>query len=129
MKKYIYPAKFIKENGYTVDFIDFNCTTEGNTLEEAIEMAKEAMALYLEDLDSKDIPKPTLQLSKFELKTNEFISLVELDIDEYRLKYDNKAIKKTLTIPNWLNRKAELKNINFSQLLQVALKKELNIDI
>ena len=125
MKKYIYPAKFIKNDGYTIDFIDFNCTTEGNSLEEAIEMAKEAMALYLEDLDFNEIPKPTLQFNNIKLN----ISLIELDIDEYRLKYDNKAIKKTLTIPNWLNKKAELKNINFSQLLQTALKRELNIDI
>ena len=46
--KYIYPAKFIlQDNGYTVDFLDFNCTTEGDTLEEAIEMAKEGMGFYL----------------------------------------------------------------------------------
>lgn len=130
MKKYIYPAKFIKQkNGFTVDFIDFNCTTEGNSLIEAIEMAKEAMALYLEDLNIKDIPDPTLNFNKIKLNTDEFISLIELDIDEYRLKYDNKAVKKTLTIPNWLNKKAELQNINFSQVLQTALKKELHIDI
>lgn len=57
-------------------------------------MAKEAMALYLEELDANEIPEPTLQFNKFKLKINEFISLVELAIDEYRLKYDNKAIKK-----------------------------------
>lgn len=130
MKKYIYPAKFIKRgNGYTVDFIDFTCTTEGESLIEAIEMAKEAMALYLENLSIDDIPNQTLDFKDIKLKENEFISLVELDIDEYRLKYDNKAIKKTLTIPNWLNKKAELQNINFSQLLQNALKKELHIDV
>ena len=54
---------------------------------------------------------------------------IELDIDEYRKKYDNKAIKKTLTIPNWLNTKAEANNLNFSKILQNALKKELHIDI
>ena len=114
--KYIYPAKFIKQNlGYTVDFLDFNCTTEGDSLESAIEMAKEAMALYLEDLSVADIPKATVP--------------IELDIDEYRKKYDNKAIKKTLTIPNWLNTKAEANNLNFSKILQNALKKELHIDI
>lgn len=128
--KYIYPAKFIlQDNGYTVDFLDFNCTTEGDTLEEAIEMAKEGMGFYLEDLSNTDIPQPTLSFNKIKLGKNEFISLIELDIDEYRKKYDNKAVKKTLTIPNWLNKKAEFYNLNFSQILQNALKKELHIDI
>ncbi len=128
--KYIYPAKFIlQDNGYTVDFLDFNCTTEGDTLEEAIEMAKEGMGFYLEDLSNTDIPQPTLSFNKIKLEKNEFISLIELDIDEYRKKYDNKAVKKTLTIPNWLNKKAEFYNLNFSQILQNALKKELHIDI
>lgn len=128
--KYIYPAKFIiQDNGYTVDFLDFNCTTEGDNLEEAIEMAKEAMGFYLEDLSNIDIPKPTLSFNNIKLGQNEFISLIELDIDEYRKKYDNKAVKKTLTIPNWLNKKAEFNNLNFSQILQNALKKELHIDI
>ncbi len=128
--KYIYPAKFIKQNlGYTVDFLDFNCTTEGDSLESAIEMAKEAMALYLEDLSVADIPKATVPFCYPNLGKNEFITLIELDIDEYRKKYDNKAIKKTLTIPNWLNTKAEANNLNFSKILQNALKKELHIDI
>ena len=128
--KYIYPAKFIQQNnGFTVDFLDFNCTTEGDTLEVSIENAKEAMALYIEDLPATDIPNATVPFSYPNLKENEFITLIELDIDEYRKKYDNKAIKKTLTIPNWLNTKAEANNLNFSQILQKALKKELNIDI
>jgi len=128
--KYIYPAKFIKQdNGYTVDFIDFNCTTEGSTLEQAIEMAQEAMGLYLEDLAEGDIPQPSDMFKYQNLEENEFITLIQLDIDEYRKKYDSKAVKKTLTIPNWLNKKAEALNLNFSQILQTALKKELNIDL
>lgn len=128
--KYIYPAKFIKQKvGYTVDFLDFNCTTEGDNLENAIEMAKEAMALYLEDLPVADIPKATVPFCYPNLTENEFISLIELVIDEYRKKYDNKAVKKTLTIPNWLNTKAEANDLNFSKILQNALKKELHIDI
>ena len=127
--KYIYPAKFIKQNnGYTVDFLDFTCTTEGDTLEETIEMAKEAMFLYFEDLPVSNIPKATVPFDCKNLNNNEFITLIELNIDDYRKKYDNRSVKKTLTIPNWLNTKAEANNINFSKLLQKALKKELNID-
>ena len=69
--KSIYPAKFIlQDNGYTVDFLDFNCTTEGDTLEEAIEMAKEGMGFYLEDLSNTDIPQPTLSFNKIKLEKN-----------------------------------------------------------
>ena len=124
--KYIYPAKFIKEDiGYTVDFIDFSCSTQGDSLEEAFEMAKDAMGLYLEDLT--DIPKPTLNFQNIKLNKDEFISLVELDLDEYRKNHNNQFIKKTLSIPGWLNVKAERANLNFSQILQKALKKELNM--
>jgi len=127
--KHIYPAKFIKEkDGYIVDFIDFPCTTQGETLEEAIEMAKDAMGLYLEDFDSSALPKATIPFSAITLSENEFISLIELDINHYRKKYGNKAVRKTLTIPSWLNKIAEDKNVNFSQTLQKALKEKLGID-
>lgn len=126
--KLFYPAKFIKEDtGYTVDFLDFTCTTQGDSLEDAMEMAKEAMGLYFEDLST--LPTPTLNFNNIKVAKGDFISLVELDMDEYRKCHDNKAIKKTLTIPNWLNVKAESANLNFSKILQEALKKELNINI
>lgn len=132
MNKIVYPAKILKnETGqYTIDFIDLEgCITEGDTLLEALENAKEAMGLYLDDMEIKDYPKATIPFNNIALEKDEFISLIDLDLDEYRKKYDNKAIKKTLTIPNWLNTKAVEKDLNFSQILQKALKKELNIYI
>lgn len=132
MKHYVYPAKIIQnpDGSYTVDLIDLvGCTTEGNTLVEALENAQEAIGLFLEDLEEKDYPKATIPFNHIKLNKNEFITLIDFDIDEYRKKYDSRAVKKTLTIPNWLNTKAEEKNLNFSQILQSALKKELNIDI
>lgn len=131
MKKIVYPAKVILniDNSYTIDLIDLvGCTTEGDTLVEALENAKEAIGLFLDDLNESEYPKATIPFSNIKLKNNEFITLITFDIDEYRKKYDNKAVKKTLTIPNWLNTKAEEKNLNFSQILQIALKKELHID-
>lgn len=126
---YIYPAKFIKENnGYSIDFIDLvGCSTQGNSLEEAYEMAKEAMALYLEDVKLKELPKPTLDFKNIKLKDGDFITLIELDLNEYRLKHSNKSVKKTLTIPSWLNKLAESQNLNFSQILQDSLKQKLDI--
>ena len=88
-----------------------------DSLGKELEERKDVKVESVEDIESLNLGK------------NEFITLIELDIDEYRKKYDNKAIKKTLTIPNWLNTKAEANNLNFSKILQNALKKELHIDI
>lgn len=127
----VYPAIFTHcfDDGeyYLVQFIDFEgCQTEGKDLNEAFYMAQDALGLYLDDF--KKLPVPTTDFSKIQLKENQFISYVNIDLDEYRRKYNNKAIKKTLTIPCWLNSIAEKENVNFSQILQEALKLKLNID-
>lgn len=130
MAKYIYPAVFTPEDGgYVVNFPDFeSCYTEGDTLEEAMEMADDVLCLTLYDMEEtgKEIPAPS---SVKEIKTDgdAFVSLVHCDTVEYRKFFDNKAVKKTLTIPNWLNTIAERQGVNFSLTLQNALKKELNI--
>lgn len=129
MKKYVFPAIFTKdENSYTVDFIDLKgCSTEGNSIEEAYKMAQDAMGLYLYDLSAKEVPSPTIPYNHIRLKDNEFITLIYLDLDDYRKTHNNIAIKKTLSIPMWLNVIAEKNNINFSQVLQEALKIKLDL--
>lgn len=127
----VYPAIFTHCNDdgeyFLVDFIDLkNCTTYGKTLQEAFYMAQDAMGLFL-DTEEK-FPEPTTDFKNIKLKENQFISFVTIDMDEYRKKYNNKAIKKTLTIPTWLNNLSEKNNINFSQVLQEALKEKLDID-
>ena len=124
----VFPAIFTFENGnYTVDFIDLKgCTTFGDSIQKAYEMAQEAMGLYLDNMIN--YPEPTLDISQIKLDKNQFISYISINMDEYRKKYNNKSIKKTLTIPEWLNYLAEKNNINFSQVLQEALKDKLNID-
>ena len=89
-------------------------------------MAQEAMGLFLDNLTN--FPKPTLKISEIKLKENQFVSFVSIDMEDYRKKFNNKSIKKTLTIPAWLNYLAEKENINFSQILQEAIKEKLNID-
>jgi len=129
MKVYVFPAIFSKEeNSYTVDFIDLKgCSTEGKNIEEAYKMAQDAMGLYLYDLSNNEIPTPTIPYNKITLQNNEFITLIYLDLDEYRKKHNHISIKKTLSIPMWLNTLAEKNNINFSQVLQEALKIKLDI--
>ncbi len=127
--KIVYPAIFTydeKESCYLVDFIDFNCSTFGKTIEEAFFMAEEAMGLYFED--EKEYPASTQDYKRISLKKNQFISLVGVDMIEYYKRHSNKSVKKTLTIPEWLNVLAENDNVNFSQVLQEALKEKLIID-
>lgn len=127
--KIVYPAIFTydkEEKCYLVDFIDFHCSTFGKTIKEALFMAEEAMGLYFEN--EKDFPKFTENCSHIKLKSNQFISYVGIDMMEYYQKNSKKSVKKTLTIPEWLNTLAEKKCINFSQVLQEALKEKLLLE-
>lgn len=124
----VFPAIFTYDGKcYNVDFIDLKgCSTFGDSIQNAYLMAQDAMGLYLDDLTN--FPSPTLDFSNINLENNQFISFVAIDMDEYHKKFNNKAVKKTLTIPEWLNHLAEKNNINFSQVLQEALKAKLGID-
>jgi predicted RNase H-like HicB family nuclease/post-segregation antitoxin (ccd killing protein) len=131
MSNFVYPAKFISETegGYSIIFPDIaGCCTCADTMEEAYEMATDALCLCLWSMvDRKiNIPKPSSP-SNIELSANEFVALIGADVEAYRRKMENKAVKKTLSIPSWLNEKAENAGINFSQMLQKALKEELQI--
>ncbi len=130
----IYPACFYEEdNGYSVIFPDFNyLSTCGSTLQEAMEMAVDCLAgtLFSAKIDGEDIPEPSgienidaKKISKelgFENKNN-FVNFISVDVDEYAKTHFNRAVKKTLTIPEWLNEAAISKKINFSKVLQEAL--------
>lgn len=129
MKKYLYPAVFEKEeSGYSVIFPDLDIATSGETLEEAMDMAKDALCLMLYDLEESGQPIPDASdMRKLSCPDNAFLSLVACDTMEYRRFYNSKAVKKTLSIPAWLNTMAEKEDINFSAVLQKALKAELHI--
>ncbi len=131
--KYVYPAIFTHEPcGYSVLFPDFeDCATSGETLEEAIEMAKDALCLYLYDMEEhgETIPAPTdiETIARSKLSDGEFATLIDCDTMEYRRFFHAKAVKKTLSIPAWLNSMAEREDINFSAVLQKALRHELGV--
>ena len=130
MKKLFYPAVFQKEVlGYSVYVPDIpGCNTQGDTLEQAYEMAFDAIGLCVaEEIEaSGNVPTPSSP-ETIELSEDEFVVLIDFDFDEYCRKYDHRAVKKTLTIPAWLNTMAEKSNINFSLILQEALKSKLNL--
>ena len=129
--KYVYPAVFSpeEEGGYCVYFPDIPMgATQGEDLIECMDAAEKFLAdatCFIED-EKRDIPSPSA-MSDIEVKDGDIITLIAVDTMEYRRKYENKAVKKTLTMPSWLNAKAEAANINFSQLLQKAIKEELQI--
>ena len=132
MAKYVYPAIFSpsEDGGFTVSFPDVSgCYTEGDTLAEAIEKAKDALCLMLYDLEEREesIPMPT-SINDVVTESGDIVSLVACDTLEYRKFFDKKAVKKTLTVPNWLNTMAERADINFSAALQEALIEKLHIN-
>ena len=131
MAKYAYPAVFTpaEEGGYTVRFPDLEgCFTEGDNMAEAIYMAEDVLALILYgyETEGRMIPSPS-SASSLMLETDEFVNYVACDTLEYRKMYNNKAVKKTLTIPEWLNESASAMGLNFSQVLQEALMQKLKI--
>lgn len=131
MAKYLYPAIFTEEeNGlYDVYFPDIpDCYTSGDSLMDALNMAEDVLAftLYSYERDKRDIPEPSDQKS---IKTSgeSFVNIISCDTLEYQKRNNDKAVKKTLTIPEWLNELAIKADINFSQVLQEALKAKMNI--
>ena len=127
--KYVYPAIFTPLEGgqYDVYIPDLpHCRTCGDNLADAIEMAVDAASMWLWDAEKNDeaIPSPSETLSH---EYPMFVSMVLADTDAWRRANDNRAVKKTLTIPAWLNEKAEKAHVNFSGILQDALKSHLQI--
>lgn len=130
-ENYVFPA-IIEKLGvedYNVKFLDFDyIISYGETLSDAFIMAEDALKMAIFDLyeEKKEIPQAT---SADDIKVNDkqTLILVKANLKDILKEYDNKAVKKTLTIPSWLNKKAEENNVNFSQLLQEALKSKLNL--
>lgn len=103
-------------------------TPAAETVTEALEMVREALGLCLEVMisENKEVPEPSTH-EQIQLENGQFIAIVEFDWIEYQKKYSSKAVKKTLTIPMYLNELAEREHINFSSVLREALENRLNI--
>ena len=132
MKKLYYPSVFhiAEEGGFWITFPDIpECMSEGDNLEEAYKMANNALGLAITSRmeDREEIPTPS-QITSIDLSENkdEFVAIIEFDLDEYRKKHSSRLVKKTLTIPEWLNKEAIDRGLNFSKILQEALIKEIN---
>lgn len=131
MHHYFYPAIFHNDEngGYWISFPDFpECMTQGETMGEAYEMAVEAMGLCIDDRlrNEESLPEVSAPVD-YILQEGDFSCLIEFDLVQYRKKHNTKSVKKTLSIPEWLNEAAMEYDINFSQVLQEALMKKMGI--
>ena len=126
----LYPAIFIYESGQeiAVDFPDLGCATSGTNDDDALLSARELLGCVLNGMeeDGEEIPAPT-PLSQIKAKENERAVLIDVYMPSVRMANENRAVNRTVTLPAWLNAAALERNINFSQILQEALKTKLNL--
>lgn len=127
---YIFPAFFeTNEDGITIFFPDLpGCLPCADTMEEAFQNAKEALQLHLYGMeeDGEAIPEPS-KLQNLHTQANQIVTLIDVWMPAFRAKMLNKSTNKTVTIPRWLDMLAKKNNVNYSQLLQAALKQYLGL--
>lgn len=127
-KYYTFPAFFYyDDDGISIEFPDLpGCLPCASTSEEAFHNAKEALGVHLFGMekDGDPIPKPT-PVQNLQPEAGAVVAMVEVFMPTVRNRINNKVVKKTLTIPAWLNAEAEAANVNFSQVLQDGLKNYL----
>ena len=130
--KYVYPAIFTPyEGNILVSVPDLpGLHTFGNSMADALFMAQDAIEMWLWDAENKDEAIPPASSQKTIVKMcelpDQLVSMVAADTDEYRRQNDIRSVKKTLSIPAWLNYQAEKANAPFSQILQQGLKDYLH---
>lgn len=130
VERYFYPAIFVyePEKEIAVNFPDLECATSGINDDDAFLSARELLGCVLNGLeeDGEDIPAPT-PLSKIKTKENERAVLIDVYMPSVRMANINRSVNRTVTLPAWLNAAALERNINFSQVLQEALKTQLHL--
>ncbi len=125
MKKLFYPALFHKaeEGGFWVSFPDIpECLTQGDDMEQSYEMAVDALGLALSCREKEKQPIPSSSdPTAITPEADSFLVVIEFDMLAYQKRTNSRAVKKTLSIPEWMNEAAISMNLNFSQVLQEAI--------
>ena len=126
--KSVYPAILhCDEDGYWVEFPDLEgCQTFGDSLEEVISLAEEAMGLYLATLEESEqaVPNPT-DIKDIAVSGGDIATYICTDLNSYRR--ETKAVKKMVSIPEWLSKEADKRNLSLSKILQEALMQKVSI--
>jgi predicted RNase H-like HicB family nuclease len=127
---YVYPAIFsYASDGISVEFPDLpGCLPIGYTTQEAVASARSCLALHIcgMERDGEPLPRPS-DVRDVHCGANDVLMLIEAFMPPIRERTNNRVVKKTLTIPAWLNAKAEHAGVNFSAILRNGLEKHLNI--
>ena len=133
MDKLYYPSIMHPEDegGYSVWMYDIaGCNSQGETLAEAVENIKDAFGLYYEDAaEGCSVLPPPSAPNKVKLDEGDFVVVIEFSPSEYMATKSTRAVKKTLSIPAWLNSMAEAQHLNFSAIFRSALLEQLNLGI
>lgn len=134
--KRTYPVIFTEDkNVILVEVPDLDALTEGKSIEDAIEMARDAICIHIVSREengetippSSNINAVDIEKSEFYKKGKSFVSIVDVDVEEYRRKVDTKPVRRNVSLPSWLNYEAEKAGINVSGVLQKALIETLNL--
>ena len=135
MKK-VYPVILTQaEDCILIEVPDLEILTQGKDLADAIEMARDAIGLTIITMQDKeqDVPMPSIEANinkkaaTFAEDGVSMMALVDIDVEAYRRKYDNKTVRRNVTLPNWLNKEAEKAHLNVSRVLQEALMLKLGV--
>ena len=115
--------------GYVVEIPDFAIGTQGDSIPEALEMARDAIGLMGIDMedDGKSLPIPST-LESVSKGPGDIVTLVDVDFTEYRRQNDMRSVRRNVSLPCWLNAAAEKAGINVSAVLQAALKQQLHLE-
>lgn len=131
MNKLFYPAVFQPEEdgGFSVFFPDIDgCNTQGDTMDESYSMAFDALGIVLSYMEDEHLSIPKASAPQgIKLEEGQYIVVIEFDMMEYKKRTGSQAVRKTLSIPSWLNVEAEKAGVNFSAILQNALKEQLGL--
>lgn len=127
---YLYPAVFGYEEGQEISvvFPDLDVATSGVDEEDALRSARELLGcvMYGMEVDGEEIPAAS-HLNALTVEGNERAVLVDVYMPSIRMAQNNKAVSRTVTLPAWLNAKAQEMGLNFSQVLQEALKAQIGL--
>lgn len=128
--KYVYPAILTQEDdGIIVSFPDVEgARTDGATMEDALENAEDVLNLMLLTMEEKHMDiKPPTPIASLDVPKGSTVALVRADTRAYSKKVDTRAVRKSVSIPAWMDSLAREHNLNFSNVLQNAICRELNI--
>ena len=125
--KVVYPTILTRGEKYILASIpDCDIATQGADMADAMAMARDAICMWcIAETDDGRVLPPATDMAMVPVEDGDIITLIDADVTSYRKKLETRTIRKNLTIPSWLNDLAEKEGINFSQVLQAALKEKL----